>query len=716
MIYSHDLDLAYVQVVDYGHSMIDEDYYSTTKYRTIDESGSMVQIEVPKEIYYWYLVHPKITDEIPAYIDPDVIESNSSHQNNITDPASGEFWRDFFYNHADESYPLLRDQLANCTTLWPGPSNAISALTNWINGSMSFNSNSERPHQPVRIYRKHMGRCGEYADFSSAAARTALVPCTSILAISEDHTWNEFWEDGWVQWEPVNGYIDIPLVYENGWGKVFGSVFEIKSDGLLTAVTDTYSEGSAAITIYAFDDNNDPIDGAMITLRVGASLLFDNRGFTDNEGKYTFIVGEDRTYYARLDSDIGGDPLNSNEVSLLTTTVDGGEYEFYFSAEGTIPAIAYTEIDPPADDTDDYIMEVNFVAARDIVTGPVVFDDLDNTDFYHRSDGGLLNFSMTDQANYGLYGSSSPFETFNCLTDAADGSVSFDVPAASPWYAFFDIYGQLNNPQHLTGSVTFYSYDHYGGLGTISGLVISSEDSSPIEGATITAGVFETLSAEDGTYTFDVYPQEYEVVCYAAAYGLQTVQNVVVTDSDLIEVDFGLAPLYVEPAFNPTPENEAADISINTDLWWTNGLNTQTIDLYFDTNNPPTTLVLDNVPSLTTFDLEALTYETTYYWQVVGRNMHGSAESDVWSFSTEAFPIVTNGLVAYYPLDSDVIDASGNEFDGTINGVVTFNEGIYGQAADFWGFEGSYVDFGTGPQLTGDQARSFVAWAYTESF
>ena len=83
---------------------------------------------------------------------------------------------------------------------------------------MTFTSNSERPHQPVRIITKHIGRCGEYADMRAAIGRLGLIPTTSILCISGDHTWNHIWDEEWVHWD---GYIDNPLVYEQGWGKVF---------------------------------------------------------------------------------------------------------------------------------------------------------------------------------------------------------------------------------------------------------------------------------------------------------------------------------------------------------------------------------------------------------------------------------------------------------------------------------------------------------------
>jgi len=99
----------------------------------------------------------------------------------------GVFLAEFsFFNYADAGYPLLRDCLANTTVTWDITGNttndAIHTIQNWINDSMDFTSNAERPHQPVRIYRKHIGRCGEYADITAAACRSALIPCTSIFS------------------------------------------------------------------------------------------------------------------------------------------------------------------------------------------------------------------------------------------------------------------------------------------------------------------------------------------------------------------------------------------------------------------------------------------------------------------------------------------------------------------------------------------------------
>jgi hypothetical protein len=56
----------------------------------------------------------------------------------------------------------------------------------------------------------------------------------------------------------------------------------------------------------------------------------------------------------------------------------------------------------------------------------------------------------------------------------------------------------------------------------------------------------------------------------------------------------------------------------------------------------------------------------------------------------------TEGLVAYYPLDGDVSDGSGNGNDGTIMGNPGFVDGVAGQAMDLDG-DGDYVDCGDNP-------------------
>jgi len=468
-LYSIDAELSYVQIVNHGTSTSDPNYYSTTSYYKTTADSQLVQMEVPRDIYYWYIVHPKITDEIPAYIDPAVVESNTNHANNIAPPPDGKFWRNYLYTVQEETYPSLRDTLIECTTAFNRNGNAgdaIRAIQWWINHTMGFTSNSERPHQPVRIYRKHIGRCGEYADYTSAAARIALIPCTSILSASTDHTWNEFWEDGWVQWEPVNGYINIPLVYEDGWGKVFGTVFEIRSDGLLTSVTDRYSTGLAAITIAVKDSLNHPIDGARVILAIyEAGIKFDMVGFTDNSGLVVFPVGENRHYYARVESTVGICPANAGTyLSLVDNSVSGEQYSFQMVLSGPQQLPQITQIPVPEDNVDDWRFAIEFNTPKHLIYGKVTWDDLtlngSQPYFYSEVDApGKVNLLMTDADNYMFYNVGQMGDAFNVQTDVTGGTAMFDIPIDNNWYAFLDNSSHVANPQLVTGAML---YQHYG--------------------------------------------------------------------------------------------------------------------------------------------------------------------------------------------------------------------------------------------------------------
>jgi hypothetical protein len=58
----------------------------------------------------------------------------------------------------------------------------------------------------------------------------------------------------------------------------------------------------------------------------------------------------------------------------------------------------------------------------------------------------------------------------------------------------------------------------------------------------------------------------------------------------------------------------------------------------------------------------------------------------------------TDGLVAYYPLEGDALDSSGNGLDGVIMGDPNFVEGVVGMAMDLDG-DGDYVDCGNDPLI-----------------
>ncbi|MCK4694293.1 MAG: hypothetical protein KAT74_00950, partial [Candidatus Cloacimonetes bacterium] len=231
-LYSNDSFFSYVDIIDYEG----DDYYSTTVYYVLEE-GEIQEIELPREIYYWYIVHPKLHKEIPNYINPAT--------GSPADPPTGVFWRDYLMNHNDTGYPLLRTRLDTCQVLWKCEQNtvnngAVGVITQWILDVMTFQSHTHHD-QPVRIYHWHIGTCSVHSYLTSATARAALIPATVNVMYSDNHKINEFWDRRWVAWEPVNTYVDNPGGYEN-WGWDVASAFNWRGDSFIWDTTEKYTE------------------------------------------------------------------------------------------------------------------------------------------------------------------------------------------------------------------------------------------------------------------------------------------------------------------------------------------------------------------------------------------------------------------------------------------------------------------------------------------
>lgn len=214
-IYANDPVLQYVELVETGEPGVDDDYYTTTRYQ-VEIDGVVMERTIDRETYYWYVVHPRMEDESPYYID--AWASCGSSQCPTT-PDDGTFWRTFLWDGAaadcpeDRECPVLLDYLTTEPYLWKGKANnrddngAIGAIIRWQKDAMVFGAGSERPIQPNRIYAVACGNCGEWSDMATAAARTGLIPGHNVGAYANDHTWNEFWDEGWQQWEPVNTWV-----------------------------------------------------------------------------------------------------------------------------------------------------------------------------------------------------------------------------------------------------------------------------------------------------------------------------------------------------------------------------------------------------------------------------------------------------------------------------------------------------------------------------
>ncbi len=92
------------------------------------------------------------------------------------------------------------------------------------------------------------------------------------------------------------------------------------------------------------------------------------------------------------------------------------------------------------------------------------------------------------------------------------------------------------------------------------------------------------------------------------------------------------------PAFNPDPPQNAIQVEIDKDLSWDFGADTETYDLYFGTDFPPATKVVDNATAgaTGTYDPGILDFNTMHYWQVVSKNSAAELETPgpIWQFNT----------------------------------------------------------------------------------
>jgi hypothetical protein len=270
-LYEQDEWISYADIIDYDDGS--SDYFSTLQY-TVLENGTEQHILLPPDIYYWYVVHPKITNE-------DI------------DAVYGPLWREYLFEHNDLGYPLLKEKLQEIQYLWdcesyfqPGGRlwsvcmnqhpTALEALSYWIGKTVPYPAFGDRPVQPSIIAHEHNGWCGELQKIAVAALRTALVPSIAASNVGEDHVWREFYERGWHEndnwWSDTGGAVDKPDVYAYDWGKNMSAVYQWRGDGTILQDTARYIHPEDRITVdfLVKDLYGQPVDGArVITLVKG---------------------------------------------------------------------------------------------------------------------------------------------------------------------------------------------------------------------------------------------------------------------------------------------------------------------------------------------------------------------------------------------------------------------------------------------------------------
>lgn len=470
--YENDEYLAYVEILDITEK--DGDYYSTVKYAMPDGSS----LQLPRDFYYWFVIHPRIEDETPAYINPET--------GSVANPPDGVFWRSYLFNHADENCQqilgcsidnpdtcpteptpcvALKDMLQNALYMWEGHTTrgfdefnanvegtgAIELLVQWVNHVMCFGAYTQRPIQPVRIYHVHCGRCGEHADISNAAARAALLPAINASALSNDHVWNEFFDNDfygfgtlWHEWEPVNWYINNFTSYDDdpdqaGWWPAF-AIFSTRGDGYTYNRTPDYSE-TATIKVTVTDSQGKPVDGALVIIygqRYGYLPVFAQ--LTDRNGVVEAEVGEggypnyeyDLKYYLKVKSALGDYPNypSGNPQFIVKNPKVGDLIDLDVQLDGASDFPPFEDKEP-TDGAGRYIAKLSYDLNKAIMYGDSILGGIIFSDY---KDEGWATLLIFDRKNYEKYSEDKSYEPTAVKKISGAGTFEFDIPSSGCWY------------------------------------------------------------------------------------------------------------------------------------------------------------------------------------------------------------------------------------------------------------------------------------------
>lgn len=476
--YAYEVDpfLGYVEVVDYGSAGSGGDYYTTLRYQ-VELDGVISPVEIPREIYYWWVLSPRGSDEFPTFIDPLPCSSGGTP----AAPPTGKFWREWFFYGAstksgfcdtdwdgakDDPCPVLKDMLAGATVLWAhrpntsGSANGAVGLVNeWVRRSLGTFGDKDgcRPVQPVTVYYHQDGNCGEWADLTMAAGRAALIPTEVTGTQINDHVWNEFYDHQWgrfVQWEPVNNMIDSN--YSGWWGGRIAALNTYRGDGYGDSAMTPQHGPSATLTVTVYDAHHYPVDGAKVNLGseydpIPALIMTATRAHTNAQGQARFWVGDARNYYVQVSTPWGSYP-GSGWTKVIDNAVPGTDYQFSPpDFTGSVPRLNVTPANPPGT-ADDYLLEVECTVTQGLTHG----DSFAASIWYTAENPGDLDFFVADQANYDLFTSGAAFQAFQIALDTPENAVSFLPPRTEDYFLAWSGKAAMDMAHTVQGSVRLY--------------------------------------------------------------------------------------------------------------------------------------------------------------------------------------------------------------------------------------------------------------------
>ena len=390
------------------------DYVRITENGVFYRDNASREVRMPDEIYYWYIVEPRMLFETPRYIHDD-------------------YWRTYFME--DEAYSdltggTLLEVAQSAATIYQ----AANRTTAWLANFMEFNYD-DNYLQPITIYDNREGSCGEWSIIGTAAARTVLIPAWVVTNMGEDHQWNEFWFDGWHHWDitfaighPENSHraIDRPYAYERNWGKDISGVYAWRGDDYSWGVSDHYTP-VAGMTIVVTDRSGRPVDGARAV--VSSHYFMENNptyipipvptlwNYTDADGTTRLEVGRNN-YTLNIMSKIGNAvvELRDQDGGKLR---EGEEYTFEVTLDGLMPRPRSSQAGGGGSDS--------FTLTFDVVEGVARMPSTRSGNFHARCSASHVDIFVVDEVNFALFRANEHFEARLLIENTPGATVTVEL-------------------------------------------------------------------------------------------------------------------------------------------------------------------------------------------------------------------------------------------------------------------------------------------------
>jgi hypothetical protein len=298
--------------------------------------------DMPEDIYYKYLVMLNRYLMVPSGLE-------RLYQKN--------FYRT--YLPFDKTYGnTLFDRVKNAKTLYDAAYQIMYFFKMDVGGVWHT---GEKPRGWYNIYKNMLNKdvgiwCGEWSIIYEACARAMNIPTIIIVAMGEDHQFNNFWADSWHHVDPSAGeskvidgwatYFDDSLAYYKHWGKrIFSWPMEWEGNGKYDHVWRSelpYNppEILSDVSFLVTDQTGQGVDGARIELwshwpmegKYQPIPFISAIGYTSSDGKAIISKVGHQKFTVVVVSRIGS-------IQFFMNMTKPGNYFFPVTIPSKIPAL-----------------------------------------------------------------------------------------------------------------------------------------------------------------------------------------------------------------------------------------------------------------------------------------------------------------------------------------------------------------------------------------